>query len=92
MNNLTNYNKNNHKLTEYFPIRRSERKTEKTVLQEKQRTLEQILRSEREDGLEVLIERDGGMFYNILVIYNCAGSNIWRQRPWCSYITTIQQR
>lgn len=48
MNNLTN-----HKLTEYFPIRRSERKTEKTVLQEKQRTLEQILRSEREDGLEV---------------------------------------
>ncbi|KAJ8978776.1 hypothetical protein NQ317_015500 [Molorchus minor] len=43
----------NHKLTEYFPVRRSVRKTKRTVLEEKQRSLEQALRKQIEDGLEV---------------------------------------
>lgn len=46
--------KNNHKLTEYFPVRRSVRKTKKTVLEEKQRSLEQTIRRGVEEGLEVI--------------------------------------
>lgn len=44
---------NNHKLTDFFPVRRSERKTKKTVLEEKQKTLEDNLRSGIEKGLRV---------------------------------------
>ncbi|XP_031331472.1 N-lysine methyltransferase KMT5A [Photinus pyralis] len=43
----------NHKLTEYFPIRRSERKTKRTVLEEKRKNLEQLLRDGIEEGLKV---------------------------------------
>ncbi|XP_069701000.1 histone-lysine N-methyltransferase Set8 isoform X2 [Periplaneta americana] len=43
----------NHKLTEYFPVRRSVRKTKRTVLEERQRDLEEAIVSQREDGLEV---------------------------------------
>lgn len=43
----------NHKLTEYFPIRRSVRKTKKMVLEEKQKNLEQLLRGGIEEGLKV---------------------------------------
>lgn len=42
-----------HKLTDYFPVRRSVRKTKKEVLEEKQRDLEVAIREEREEGLEV---------------------------------------
>ncbi|XP_057669920.1 histone-lysine N-methyltransferase PR-Set7-like [Diorhabda carinulata] len=45
----------NHKLTEYFPVRRSVRKTTKIVLEEKQKNLEQALKSEYEEGLEVRV-------------------------------------
>ncbi|CAH1099551.1 unnamed protein product [Psylliodes chrysocephalus] len=45
----------NHKLTEYFPVRRSVRKTTKTVLEEKQRNLELILKKGIEEGLEIRI-------------------------------------
>lgn len=44
----------NHKLTEYFPVRRSVRKTKTTVLEEQQRDLEEAILSQREDGLEVV--------------------------------------
>lgn len=44
---------NNHKLTEYFPVRRSVRKTKRTVLEERQRSLEEAVLANREDGLEV---------------------------------------
>lgn len=50
-NNATTVN--NHTLTEYFPVRRSVRKTKRTVLEEKQKTLEQCVRNEIEEGLEV---------------------------------------
>ncbi|XP_049793297.1 histone-lysine N-methyltransferase PR-Set7 [Schistocerca nitens] len=43
----------NHKLTEYFPVRRSERKTKKIVLEEWQKTIEEAILSEKEEGLEV---------------------------------------
>jgi histone-lysine N-methyltransferase SETD8 len=52
--------KDNHKVTDYFPVRRSVRKTKKTVMEEKQRTLEQMLRNEVEEGLEVRIFSDKG--------------------------------
>lgn len=42
----------NHKLTEYFTVRKSDRKTKKQVLREKQRTLENMIRDGLEDGLE----------------------------------------
>lgn len=44
---------NQQKLTEFFPVRRSVRKTKTTVLEEKQLALEQSVRSEVEEGLEV---------------------------------------
>lgn len=44
---------NNHKLTEYFPVRRSVRKTKKTVLEEKQKHLEEAVMAKQEEGLEV---------------------------------------
>ncbi|XP_046682661.1 histone-lysine N-methyltransferase PR-Set7 isoform X2 [Homalodisca vitripennis] len=44
---------NNHKLTEYFPVRRSVRKTKKTVLEEKQKCLQEAVLAKQEDGLEV---------------------------------------
>ncbi|KAI5634064.1 SET domain-containing protein [Phthorimaea operculella] len=43
----------NHKLTEYFPVRRSVRKTSKCVMAEKMRDLERAVREQREDGLAV---------------------------------------
>lgn len=43
----------NHKLTEYFPVRRSVRKTKKTVLEEKQKFLEEAVLAKQEEGLEV---------------------------------------
>ncbi|KAG6446849.1 histone-lysine N-methyltransferase PR-Set7 isoform X2 [Manduca sexta] len=43
----------NHKLTEYFPVRRSVRKTSKCVMAEKMRDLERAVRDQREDGLQV---------------------------------------
>ncbi|KAK0167258.1 hypothetical protein PV327_004682 [Microctonus hyperodae] len=49
-NNIANLN---HKVTEYFPVRRSIRKCKKTVLEEKQRDLENKVLCEVEDGLEV---------------------------------------
>ncbi|CAK1541611.1 unnamed protein product [Leptosia nina] len=46
-------NGNNHKLTEYFPVRRSVRKTSKCVMAEKMRDLERAIREQKEDGLKV---------------------------------------
>lgn len=46
-------NGTNHKLTEYFPVRRSVRKTSKCVMAEKMRDLERAIREQREDGLQV---------------------------------------
>lgn len=43
----------NHKLTEYYPVRRSVRKTSKCVMAEKMRDLEKAIREQREDGLQV---------------------------------------
>lgn len=43
----------NHKLTEYYTVRRSVRKCKTTVLEEKQRSLENKIISGCEDGLEV---------------------------------------
>lgn len=48
-------NGTNHKLTEYFPVRRSVRKTSKCVMAEKMRDLERAVREQREDGLQVRI-------------------------------------
>lgn len=41
------------KLTSYFPVRRSVRKTKKTVLEERQRTLEEAVLLGKEDGLQI---------------------------------------
>ncbi|XP_038212873.1 histone-lysine N-methyltransferase PR-Set7 [Zerene cesonia] len=46
-------NGSNHKLTEYFPVRRSVRKTSKCVMAEKMRDLERAIREQKEDGLQV---------------------------------------
>ncbi|XP_077273538.1 SET domain containing 8 isoform X2 [Temnothorax americanus] len=43
----------NHSITDYFPVRRSVRKSKKAVLEEKQRDLERKVLCQVEDGLEV---------------------------------------
>ncbi|KAM0733956.1 Histone-lysine N-methyltransferase Set8 [Formica fusca] len=43
----------NHSITDYFPVRRSVRKSKKTVLEEKQRDLENKVLCQVEEGLEV---------------------------------------
>ncbi|XP_066255830.1 histone-lysine N-methyltransferase Set8-like isoform X1 [Euwallacea similis] len=49
-----------HKLTEYFPVRRSIRKTKATVLEEQQLALERMVRNKIEEGLEVRLFKDKG--------------------------------
>ena len=44
---------NNHKLTDFFPVRRSIRKCFRTVLEEKRIDIENKIRSGSQDGLEV---------------------------------------
>lgn len=44
----------NKKITEFFTVRRSVRKTKKEVQAERMRTLEQAIIEEKEEGLEVL--------------------------------------
>jgi histone-lysine N-methyltransferase SETD8 len=43
----------NKKITEFFTVRRSVRKTKKEVQAERMRTLEQAIMEEKEEGLEV---------------------------------------
>ncbi|KAF2882489.1 hypothetical protein ILUMI_23714 [Ignelater luminosus] len=50
---LNNKTATDHKVTEYFPVRRSVRKTKQTILEEKQRQIEKLLKSGVEDGLQV---------------------------------------
>ncbi|XP_070514527.1 histone-lysine N-methyltransferase set-1 isoform X2 [Cardiocondyla obscurior] len=47
--------KTNHSITDYFPVRRSVRKSKKVVLEEKQRDLENKVLRQVEDGLKVKI-------------------------------------
>ncbi|XP_053985331.1 N-lysine methyltransferase KMT5A-B [Hylaeus volcanicus] len=49
----TNVKSTNHKLTDYFPIRRSVRKSKKAVLEEKQRDMENKVLCQVEEGLEI---------------------------------------
>jgi hypothetical protein len=58
----------NHKLTEYFPVRRSIRKTKRTVLEEQQRDLEEAILSQREDGLEVVCTL---LFIHLMMLSQC---------------------
>ncbi|KAF7992525.1 hypothetical protein HCN44_004869 [Aphidius gifuensis] len=62
-NEKANSNACNHKLTEYFPVRRSERKCKKTVLEEKQREIENKVLCQAEDGLEIkkFVEKGRGI-------------------------------
>lgn len=46
----------NHKVTEYFPIRRSERKYKKNIIEERQKDIESKIINEIEDGLKVNME------------------------------------
>ncbi|XP_057667362.1 N-lysine methyltransferase KMT5A-like isoform X1 [Diorhabda carinulata] len=50
----------NHKLTEYFNIRKSDRRTKREVLEEKRRLIEFALRKGVEDGLEVKYSENKG--------------------------------
>jgi len=45
----------NHSITDYFPVRRSVRKSKKAVLEEKQRDLENKVLCQVEEGLEVSV-------------------------------------
>lgn len=44
----------NHKLTEYFHVRKSDRRTKREVQEERQQLFEYALRKGIEDGLEVI--------------------------------------
>lgn len=45
----------NHSITDYFPVRRSVRKSKKAVLEEKQRDMENKVLCQVEEGLEVRV-------------------------------------
>ncbi|XP_050314886.1 N-lysine methyltransferase KMT5A-A-like [Anthonomus grandis grandis] len=49
-----------HKVTDFFAVRKSIRKTKKQVLREQQRTLEELIRNEVEDGLECRFTKGKG--------------------------------
>lgn len=49
----SNIKSTNHKVTDYFPVRRSVRKSKKVVLEEKQRDMENKVLCQVEEGLEV---------------------------------------
>lgn len=53
-------NGTNHKLTDYFPVRRSVRKCKQTVLEEQQRDLENKVLCQVEDGLKIKYFVDKG--------------------------------
>ncbi len=53
----------NHKLTEYFGVRRSVRKPKTAILEEKQKHLEEAVQSGIEDGLQVII-------FSFLILYD----------------------
>lgn len=53
INNETTNNKQQ-KVTTFFPIRRSARKTKNIVNEEKQMALEKAIESQNEDGLKVI--------------------------------------
>lgn len=53
----------NKKLTDFFPIRRSVRKTNKEVQQELLRSYENAIMQQSEDGLEVMIKIKINYFY-----------------------------
>lgn len=57
----------NKKITEFFTVRRSVRKTKKEVQAERMRTLEQAILEEKEEGLEVRI-------FEIKIILTFSGS------------------
>jgi hypothetical protein len=46
---------NNKKVTEFFTVRRSVRKTKKEVQEERMRNIEQAIREGREEGLKVIL-------------------------------------
>ncbi|XP_046416883.1 histone-lysine N-methyltransferase PR-Set7 [Neodiprion fabricii] len=46
-------NRTNHKLTDYFPVRRSVRKCKRTVLEEQQRDMENKVLCQVQDGLKI---------------------------------------
>lgn len=66
-------NGSQHKLTEYFPVRRSVRKTKKTVLEERQRTLEEALAMCKEEGLEVSIRKK----LDLLQLFLCSTKSVF---------------
>lgn len=49
-----------HKLTEYYCVRKSDRRTKKEVLEEKKRLIEYALKKGVEDGLEVRYSKEKG--------------------------------
>lgn len=55
----------NHKLTEYFPIRRSDRKYKREIDYKRQKDLEQKVINETEDGLKVIFS-----CFNVY-LFNC---------------------
>jgi len=82
----------NHQLTEYFPVRRSIRKTKTTVLEEQQRDLEEAVLSQREEGLEVVCTQ---LFIQICLVnligyvvlregkaVNCELGGVWSGMEW----------
>lgn len=84
----------NHKLTEYFAVRRSVRKPKTAILEEKQRNLEESVLSGKEDGLQVCFLML--LFYHsISLIFNFIpwkGSQFPRKRAWNSSYSFVSKR
>ena len=74
----------NHKLTEYFAVRRSVRKPKTAILEEKQRNLEESVLSGKEDGLRVVPSIIIIFAFRLItqVLFCLKGPQFSRQRAW----------
>lgn len=79
----------NHKLTEFFPVRRSVRKTKTIVQEEKQKTLELILRNDIEEGLKVGFVTTVFELESFLFV---AGNCFRRKRTGCDCRPVVRKR
>lgn len=84
----------NHKLTEYFAVRRSVRKPKTALLEEKQKCLEEAVLSGSEDGLEVRIHFCCLWFESIKTHQNelILGAQLPGERPWCHRQSFVPER
>lgn len=82
----------NKKVTEFFTVRRSVRKTKKEVQEERMRNIEQAIREGREEGLEVGLKLRQLQATVNTILFILTGSRFSKQRSWSGDHTSFPAR